>query len=236
MPVLIKYLPSQDPLLAHIAKSTSLTVVSVGYRLAPEDPFPAGPEDCYDAVDYIIKNPSEYGGLQFIGGESAGGHLSVLAGLYILDKHPDFTLKGLILNFGAYDLSGFLPSVHNFNKSLVLDKDIMIKYIEAFTPKMSNEQRRDPSISPFFANLEKYRDKDGKTSRLQPALFTCGTEDLLLDDSIMMAARWMMAGGEAVTKVYPGAPHGFILYAEGSLESVREGYDDVTAFIQEKLR
>lgn len=100
---------------------------------------------------------------------------------------------------------------------------------------MSNEQRRDPSISPFFANLEKYRNKDGKTSRLQPALFTCGTEDLLLDDTVMMAARWMMAGGEAVTKIYPGAPHGFILYPAGSIESVQEGYEDVTAFVKEKL-
>lgn len=45
--------------------------MSVGYRLAPEDPFPKGPEDCFDAAEYLVKNSeTEYGGpLRFIGGE-----------------------------------------------------------------------------------------------------------------------------------------------------------------------
>ena len=62
---------SQDPLLKYMADNTGLAVLSIGYRLAPEDPFPAGPEDCYDAAEYLIKNGKErFGGeLMFMGGE-----------------------------------------------------------------------------------------------------------------------------------------------------------------------
>lgn len=51
-------------------------------------------------------------------------------------------------------------------------------------------------ISPFFANLMKMK--------LPPAIFTCGTLDPLLDDSVCMSAKWMMSGAEAVLKIYPG--------------------------------
>jgi hypothetical protein len=49
-----------------MADHWQLTVVSIGYRLAPEDPWPAGAEDCYDAAEYLIKNgPKEFGGELF---------------------------------------------------------------------------------------------------------------------------------------------------------------------------
>ena len=62
---------SQDYYLKHVADSCSLAVVSIGYRLAPESPFPAGPEDCYDAASYLIKHGQTKfgGGLKFISGE-----------------------------------------------------------------------------------------------------------------------------------------------------------------------
>jgi acetyl esterase/lipase len=62
---------SQDPLLQTIANDGNLAVISVGYRLAPEHPFPAGPQDCFDAVDWLVRNSREYFGKEmlFIGGE-----------------------------------------------------------------------------------------------------------------------------------------------------------------------
>jgi len=53
------------------ADSGDLAVLSVGYRLAPMHPYPAGPEDCIDIGEYLVKNSErEYGGpLRFIGGE-----------------------------------------------------------------------------------------------------------------------------------------------------------------------
>jgi acetyl esterase/lipase len=62
---------SHDTFLEFYADTSDMAVVSVGYRLAPEDPFPKGPEDCIDAGEYFAKNSEEkYGGpLKFIGGE-----------------------------------------------------------------------------------------------------------------------------------------------------------------------
>ena len=62
---------SADELLLKYANAADLAVISVGYRLAPEHPFPQGPEDCYDAVDYLVKSSvDQYGGpLRFFGGE-----------------------------------------------------------------------------------------------------------------------------------------------------------------------
>jgi acetyl esterase/lipase len=60
----------QDPLLAHIADTSCLAVVSVEYRLAPEHPFPQGPEDCYDVAEWLAANAKlHYGAeLSFIAG------------------------------------------------------------------------------------------------------------------------------------------------------------------------
>lgn len=54
-----------------MADNADMVVISVGYRLAPEHPFPQGPEDCYDVAEYLVQNgKSKYGGdLAFMGGE-----------------------------------------------------------------------------------------------------------------------------------------------------------------------
>jgi acetyl esterase/lipase len=85
-----------------------------------------------------------------------------------------------------------------------------------------------PSISPYYENLEKYR------GRLPNAFFTCGTEDPLLDDSVMMATKWMMAGAGAILKIYPGAPHGFIGFVD-MLDEAKQALEDTKTFIQGQL-
>ena len=61
---------SQDELLGNIASTTDVVVISINYRLAPEYPFPAGPEDCYDAATWLVNNAQAKFGvpLSFVGG------------------------------------------------------------------------------------------------------------------------------------------------------------------------
>ena len=228
---------SQDPVLQDLADSTGTMAFSVGYRLAPEHPFPAGPNDCYDAAEFLVDNAVAQVGapLAFVGGESAGGHLSMLVALHLLQspvaRYADFRFKGLLLHFGCYSMI-WTPFVYNFQRPeiLVLDKDLMDHYIDAFLPGMTDEQKRHPSISPLFADLEPLRGK------LPPALFTCGTEDCLLDDTMFMSAKWLMAGAEAVVKIIPGAPHGYIMFPRDVKGSgADQGMKAVTDFMLSKM-
>jgi acetyl esterase/lipase len=219
----------QDPFLKRIANSTGLAVVSVGYRLAPEDPFPAGPNDCYDAAEWMVDHSAkEFGApMMFVGGESAGGHLSALVVLQVLKTRPAFRFKGAVLTYGCFNLSTPFPSCNQFKMNLVLPQETINAYFDAFVPNLTEKQRADPAISPFWHPVFDWdeeslegRGKDG----LPPALFMCGTLDPLLDDSVFMATKWQMAGAEGILRLFRGLPHGFNMFPDdmfpGSGESV----------------
>ncbi len=193
----------QDTDLAGLAAATGLVAVSVDYRLAPEHPFPAGPDDCEDAARWLLEHgPRELGAppVFAIGGESAGAHLSVLTLLRLRDRGDlarSFRAANLV--YGAYDLS-LTPSQRMWgDRNLVLSLPLLEYFGGAFLPGRSLEQRRAPEISPLYADLR----------GLVPALFTVGTLDPLLDDTLFMEARWHMAGNHCESRVWPDAVHGF---------------------------
>jgi acetyl esterase len=182
----------QDVPLRALMRPTGLAVASIEYRLAPEHPFPAGRDDCVTATRWLRRS---FDGPVAIGGESAGAHLAVLT-LLELRGEVDFAAANLV--YGAYDLSG-TPSRRAYDDALVLTDPGMDWFTENFLPGLDHETRRDPAISPLYADLR----------GLPPALFTVGTLDPLLDDSLFMAARWESAGNEAELRVYEDGVHGF---------------------------
>lgn len=195
---------AQDRLLERFADDAGLTAISVEYRLAPEHPFPAGPDDCEAAALWVHDNLRDFGGDTLtIGGESAGAHLAALTMLRLRDKHGRMPFKAANLVFGVFDL-GLTPSAEAFGDSerLVLRTIDILKFGEAFLPGMSLQDKRSAQISPLYADLR----------GLCPALFTIGTNDALLDDTLFMHARWLAAGNQAELDVYPGACHGFIAF------------------------
>jgi acetyl esterase len=191
----------QDPLLAAVRDACDAAVLSVDYRLAPEHPYPAGPDDCEAAALWLARSArAEFGTERLlIGGESAGAHLSAVTLLRMRDRHGFTGFAGANLVFGAYDLR-FTPSVRRWGtRNLVLSTPIIEWFTDQF---VSHERRGEPDVSPLHADL---RD-------LPPALFTVGTLDPLLDDSLFMYGRWIAAGNEAELAVYPGCIHGFTAF------------------------
>lgn len=194
----------QDRLLEIIADATGLTCISVDYRLAPENPFPAAPDDCETAARWVVQNLDEFGGSKLAtGGESAGAHLAALTILRLRDKHGLMPYHAANLVFGVFDL-GSTPSARMFGDAerLVLRTLDIQQFGDAFLPNTTPEQRRSPDLSPLYANLK----------GLCPALFTVGTRDALMDDSLFMHARWVAAGNRGELDVYPGACHGFTAF------------------------
>jgi acetyl esterase/lipase len=194
----------QDPMLERIAAATGLTAISVEYRLAPEHPFPAGPDDCEAAALWVHEHLADFGGPAFaIGGESAGAHLSALTILRLRKALGANPIQAANLVFGVFDLA-MTPSARAFGNDtrLVLRTVDIEQFSAAFLPGKSAAERADPAISPLYADL----------TGLCPALFTVGTRDALLDDSLFMHARWNAAGNRGELAIYPGAAHGFTAF------------------------
>ena len=188
----------QDVALRQLARDTGLAVASVEYRLAPENPFPAGRDDCIRAARWLAARgavelgaPSSFA----IGGESAGAHLAVLT---LLALRGEIAFAAANLAYGAFDLSG-TPSRRAYDDVLVLTDPAMTWFTMNLLPGLDEEARRDPAISPLYADLH----------GLPPALFTVGTRDPLYDDSAFMAARWEAAGNKTDLLVCEEGVHGF---------------------------
>ena len=195
----------QDRRLQRLARDTGMTVVSVEYRLAPEHPYPAGPDDCEAAALWLVseegRDAVQAPGPLAIGGDSAGGHLAACSLLRLRDRHGITGAFGAaVFQYGAFDLS-MTPSQRLWGeRNLVLSSPIITWFADQFLPGVDQEQRRGPDISPLYARL----------SEMPPAIFTIGTADPLLDDSLFMEARWRAAGQATELRVWDEAPHGFL--------------------------
>jgi acetyl esterase/lipase len=200
----------KDPELEEIMTECNAAVISVDYRLAPEHAYPAAQDDCEIAASWVASNAMKEFGTDkvVIGGESAGGHLSASTMIRMRDKHGYSGFSGANLVYGVYDLSGS-PSVKLWgDRNLVLSTPIMNWFFDQY---LGEEDRKDPDVSPLYAPLH----------QLSPALFTVGTMDPLLDDTLFMHSRWFASGNPSSLNVYPGATHGFETQPTQLAEKVR---------------
>jgi acetyl esterase len=183
-----------------MADASKVTTVSVEYRLAPEDPYPAGIQDCAAAARWLIDNGEPvFGTDRFaIGGESAGANLAAAT---LLKTSDDIGYTGWFaanLVYGSYLPTG-TPSVRHWNrKGLILEPDTMNWFRDHYVADQDIPMD-DTLFSPLYGDL----------SDMPPALFTIGTWDPLLDDTLFMAMRWMAAGNDTELEIYPGGTHAF---------------------------
>ncbi|MFZ5669455.1 MAG: alpha/beta hydrolase [Pseudomonadota bacterium] len=196
----------QDVMLDATARETGLTVVSAGYRLAPEHRYPAAPQDCLAAARWFLAQAGTgaFGGERHvIGGESAGAYLAVKTLLARRAEGQSSAFDAAVLTFGAYDLS-MTPSARNWGERYaIINTPILRKYLEMFLPEGADATA--PELSPLYDDL----------SGLPRALFMVGSQDPLLDDSLFMAQRWSAAGNAAELEVFPGGIHAFTAFPIG---------------------
>lgn len=186
-----------DDRLERLGREAGLACVSVEYRLAPEHVFPAAVDDCVAAALWLLDHAeARFGTRQLaIGGESAGAHLSVLTLLRLREVGRAAAFGAANLAYGCYDLS-LTPSIRRAQGTPVIDRASVETFVAGFR---GTADLRDSAISPLYADL----------ADLPPALFSVGTLDPLVDDTLFMHRRWQAAGNEAELAVYPGGIHAF---------------------------
>jgi len=187
-----------------LARALNLVIIAPDYKLTPDITIAEQIDDAVAIAEWLGANSeADYGtDVIVIGGISAGAHLAAAALLRLRDSaSPTFSkVVAARLDSGPYDL-GLTPSaLLSTEHSLVLTHDWLFGLLEVGLPGLSVEQRRTPELSPLLNDL----------SGLPPALFTVGDLDPLRDDSILMAARWQLAGSPADVDVWPEGAHAFI--------------------------
>jgi len=192
----------QDPLLARVADRAGAAVVSVEYRLAPEHPSPAGADDCEAVAQWLVEHGHHRFGTDrmVVGGESAGAHLALLTLLRMRDRLGLVdAFLGAHLEAGIFDLS-LTPSARAWGeRNLQLSTPMLRWFVDRWLPEVDEEERRDPEVSPLYADL----------FGLPPVLLTVGTLDPLLDDSLFLHSRLLAAEVDSTLDVWPGALHDF---------------------------
>ncbi len=208
-----------------IANACGVAFISVDYRLAPEHPFPAGADDCEAVAAWLVEYTKQEFGTEkiLIGGESAGANLSAVTLLRLRDRHGYAGFSGANLVYGGFDLTGS-PSARSWgeDRKYVLTTKLIDWFHENYVSD-GKHSLDDPELSPVFKELH----------NMPPALFTVGTLDPLLDDSMLMHARWLAAGNRGELALYPGGIHAFNVFP---IELAREANDKSIRFLSECLK
>jgi acetyl esterase len=204
---------ARDARNLELAESLGIAVVSVDYRLAPENPWPAAPDDCEATALWLVDHAeARFGTTNLaLGGSSAGATLAMTTLLRLRDKGRVHSFVGAALQFGTYDLSAQTPAGR-----LIAGE----YFLQAYVGHVAD--RTVPDVSPVFGDL---RD-------LPPALLIVGAADVLLEDNMVMAARLSAAGGEVDLRIYPESPHGFTGHPTGM---ARAALNDGESWLAERF-
>ncbi len=187
---------------------------SVNYRLAPENPFPAGFDDCCRAIEWVVENAQNYNGEAgkiALAGDSAGGNIAAGAAIQFSEsKSLQIAALGLIYavllppDLAVYEEHGPVPK-------LLLDAYIGTNEYQS----MVNDWRYNPML---------------KAEVLPPTCLICGMADPLIADSQIMADKLKSCGIVCDEVYFDDIPHGFI-QMDSIFQEAGEGIENLIRFL-----
>ena len=191
----------EDLTNAQRALDHSCLVASVDYRLAPENPYPSAPDDCYAALDWFANNATELGispSRIAIGGASAGAGLAASTSLRARDESgPEIVFQ--LLTYPMLDHRNTNPSSYGVMDDFrVWNRKANLISWEAYLGDLTDiPTYASPSLETELSNLP-------------PAMISVGALDNFADECIDFAQRLMQAGVRTDLRVYAGAFHGSV--------------------------
>jgi acetyl esterase len=213
-----------DAVCREMATLADIVVVSVDYRMAPEDPYPAAVKDAWDSVVWAGANMTELNGNGKLGvaGESAGGNLAAVACLQARDEAgPKINFQCLLYPVTDCDMAR--QSYVDNGEGYLLETATMQWFWDTYCPDPS--KRKEPYASPLRA---------GDLAHLPPALIVTAEFDPLRDEGEAYGAALDAAGTESTVIRYDGLVHDFFATA-AVFECSRPGFLSTIAALRQHL-
>lgn len=209
-------------LAAEMARQLDVPVISVEYRLAPEHPWPAAPDDAEAAARWVAANGAALGrrvtGL-ILSGDSAGGTLTLTTALALRDKPAAVPVKLTIPLYPMADASRAYPSSTAFSQGFALDQASMTYFNEAYRADLNS-----PRHSALLADLKGF----------PPTVLATASLDPLHDGGLAFAQKLAAAGVPVGYYEAAGSIHGFATYRK-AIPSAQGDLDRILAMARASL-
>jgi acetyl esterase len=218
-----------EPVCRALANRSGCAVIAVGYRLAPEHPYPAAVTDAYMATSWIGAKGVAYGidpSRLAVMGDSAGGNLATVVSMVARDKEAEFdiALQVLIYPVTAVGEIDFESRREN-GEGYLLTTGMMNWFIANYL-KGVEDRGAEPYCSPLMME---------NLSELPPAIIVVAEYDPLRDEGVEYAKRLKEDGVFVDLRREPGMFHGFF-WMGGAIDRGRELLDELAADIGKHLR
>ena len=209
-------------IVAEMARTLDLPIISIGYRLAPENPWPAASDDAEAAARWVASGPAELGRAVTsiaLAGDSAGGQMSAVAALDLRDNPARVPVIAQLLIYPAADLRTEHPSLDAFADGYLLTRRGMDWFAECFAADLDH-----PRASPM---------RNASLAGLPPAVIVTASLDPIRDQGRAYAAALIAAGVPVVFREAAGNIHGFITLrraipsAQGDVAGMLAAFKDV---------
>lgn len=187
-----------DTLARTFAASADMTVVLVGYRLAPEHPFPGPVDDAWDSLQWAIGHLADVpggAGPWVLAGDSAGGNLAINTAVRARESGP--LIAATLLVYPVTDTDVNRPSYHDPQNQLLVTRDSMRWFLDHY---LGAQDRRDPRACPLWID---------DLSGFPPTALVLAEHDPLLDEGAAFGERLRAADVPVQVRLFAGQMHAF---------------------------
>jgi len=209
-------------MVAYLCRQLNADAFVPDYRLAPANPFPAGLNDCEQAYRDLLDLGYAPANIA-LGGDSAGGTL--LLGLLQRIRKAGLPMPSCAVPVSPITEMGRVhgpPSRYRVQKS---DPLLPVAALQKmFSDYIGSADSADPEISPLYMDCR----------NLPPLFFLASANEILMDDTVLLARRTQQAGVDTRCHIWPVLPHAIPLFA-ATFPEARQARDDIVAFIRQHL-
>lgn len=218
-------LDTHDGLCGQLALEAGIRVIALAYRLAPEHPFPAAPDDVLASYRALRQQPDDWGvdpARLAVGGDSAGGNLAAVL-MHDIAVAGLPMPRGQVLIYPVVDQAGETRSMQALATGYVIPRERMAWYADLYIPQ--GQDRTDPRLSPL---------RSAHLAGQPPAIIVPAGHDPLWDDGLNHAKALEAAGVAVTVAPYPGQIHVFVT-ARKVIPQGRDAVSRIARWLREAL-